>query len=621
MPTIDVRPFDFDSLKTQMFTDDNGILTFRGRDFLQDLWRRTGGVQNGLISNQNITEDGTTITINSGATFNIAGTFQLGGIAVTATANEINFNDGAIAGTTVANTTIVAGPTKNIDVLTIDTTFNIDGSWFLGGTEVLTSAEVLNTFVNISDSPTDGVILIGNDSTGEYVTNSVDGNDGITIAEGPGTLGIAADINTTNLQFTAAEINTIQDIDTTASPTFAAMTINPGDITMTAFGNLELARETLLNSSTGVFDYDGMTINALDDQQVDVGAGVGQIVDNFTTPDAPTHTEVSWAAETVAISDLTEGAITWIYVDSNGDIQQQNTEPTALQVRQNIFLSQAIVRIFSPSPAAVFGVQDFPYVATSPSSQVDDLYDGFGTINLSCTISNGGTDLTLDFSGGDLLARGRNFVGTATNRATPNTVTLASANPASFIYSTDDPAVSGAFVTDVDPLNYDVSGVVTAIPGSNNRATAQRVNVFPNGVIGIQYGQQFYGNLTDAVQGIATDPYTANPTFAEGGAILLAFLCVRKGATDLSLDTDARFVPAGKLGESATAGGGQSTTTLQQAYNNSLTGTTITAATQGPFDIQGGTGTDTDDAFTVSNNAGTTTFAVQAGGVVDTGTW
>jgi hypothetical protein len=50
MPTIDVRPFDFDSLKTQMFTDDNGVLTFRGRDFLQDLWRRTGGVQNGLRS-------------------------------------------------------------------------------------------------------------------------------------------------------------------------------------------------------------------------------------------------------------------------------------------------------------------------------------------------------------------------------------------------------------------------------------------------------------------------------------------------------------------------------------------------------------------------------------------
>jgi hypothetical protein len=57
--------------------------------------------------------------------------------------------------------------------------------------------------------------------------NYVDSNTSLTAGDGIDitALVISADINTTNLQFTAGEINTIQDIDTTASPTFANVTI------------------------------------------------------------------------------------------------------------------------------------------------------------------------------------------------------------------------------------------------------------------------------------------------------------------------------------------------------------------------------------------------------------
>ncbi|MHC4316262.1 MAG: hypothetical protein ACYSW3_27785 [Planctomycetota bacterium] len=58
----------------------------------------------------------------------------------------------------------------------------------------------------------------------EFVSDSgFNYGDGITFDDGTNT--ISADINTTNMQFTAAQINTIQDINASASPTFETMTL------------------------------------------------------------------------------------------------------------------------------------------------------------------------------------------------------------------------------------------------------------------------------------------------------------------------------------------------------------------------------------------------------------
>ena len=55
------------------------------------------------------------------------------------------------------------------------------------------------------------------------ISNELIYGDGISFDDGTNT--ISADINTTNMQFTASQINTIQDIDITASPTFETMTL------------------------------------------------------------------------------------------------------------------------------------------------------------------------------------------------------------------------------------------------------------------------------------------------------------------------------------------------------------------------------------------------------------
>ena len=71
---------------------------------------------------------GNTLTTNSGSTMNIAGTFQIGGSAMTSTAAELNILDGATVtvtelnalGTIVTRETVNEAPTGSLAVFTID---------------------------------------------------------------------------------------------------------------------------------------------------------------------------------------------------------------------------------------------------------------------------------------------------------------------------------------------------------------------------------------------------------------------------------------------------------------------------------------------------------------------
>jgi len=68
------------------------------------------------------------------------------------------------------------------------------------------------------------VAIAFQDFIDQIIDNNINYGNGVTFDENTNTL--SADINTTNLQFTATQINTIQNIDITASPTFETMTLN-----------------------------------------------------------------------------------------------------------------------------------------------------------------------------------------------------------------------------------------------------------------------------------------------------------------------------------------------------------------------------------------------------------
>lgn len=384
----------------------------------------------------------------------------------------------------------------------------------------------------------------------------------------------------------------------------------PGEMILfaTTTKEIDVGATTLENTSTGLFKFDSLTIGT-PTTDVDIGAGAGHVLNSHTDPDNPTYTHVEWSAQPLTISNLVDGTITWVYMDSDSNPQQQTTSPTPKEVRENIFLGFLIV-----FGGAIVNIANAGYVAANPAAQLAGLFDAIGTINLSISISNGGVDLSLASSGGVLVARGINFDGTEDGRANPNDNTIAAANPERYRYATQSVA-SGVFVTVVDPANYDVGGTITPIPGSNNRATNQRVWMTPDGVLGIQYGTVFYNSVTDAISGSTTEEFINHSNIAESNAVLVTTMSIRKGATNLSLPADVRFLPGSKFGEAAVGGSGQSVTSLQQAYNNSTDGTVLTDTTRTAVKLQRGTALDTDDVLEILNGAGTQTLGVDGNGV------
>jgi hypothetical protein len=167
-----------------------------------------------------------------------------------------------------------------------------------------------------------------------------------------------------------------------------------------------------------------------------------------------------------------------------------------------------------------------------------------------------------------------------------------------------------------------VGGTITAIGGSNNQATNMRVYLFPSGNVRIAYGQTVYSTLTAAEAGIATESFVINPQVT-GNGTLIGVLSVTKGCTDLSNTSTANFSPVSKFGEAlAGATGGASTTTLQQAYDNSSANPEIlTDATRGAVTLRRGSAADTDDVLEIQSNAGTKNFAVTGQGNVTAGTY
>lgn len=361
--------------------------------------------------------------------------------------------------------------------------------------------------------------------------------------------------------------------------------------------------------SSGLISGGVVSINA-DTTKFDISAGTGQVIDNWTTPTAPTVIDVSWSAFTaVTTTYLATNSESWVGIDSTGAVVQYSADFTAEQRRDTIPLA----KLAHNGNTIINNVVSQASVAASPLDQFRDLVTFCKFINNGVTPSANGANLSINISAGFLFSLGGNAF---TSFKNPNIVTIASSSPKTFQYRTQT-GVSSANTTSIDPANYDLAGTITAIAGSSNQATNQRIYQLPNGNVRIQYGQNVYSSLSAAVAGIATGSYVPY-TNLTNSAILIGVLSVTKGCTALNNSSTAIFTPASKFGEVSASGGGTSTTTLQQAYDNSSTPELVTDSTRGALTVRRGSAADTDNVFEGKNNASTTTFSVDGNGKITT---
>lgn len=369
--------------------------------------------------------------------------------------------------------------------------------------------------------------------------------------------------------------------------------------------------------SSGVYEYTGMTQGT--GATINVAYARGWIVRNtYGYSTLPDVTNVYYTGGTnIPLTYLNSADATYILINSGSTLYQQTTFPTPQQRRENILLGKVV----HPNRSTITSINQTVDFDVSPMSAIRDLWTPLKLINQGVVVSANGVNMSINSSAGTLWGNG---IGWTTNQQNPDSISMSGQSPVTFQYRTQLGVLTGGTVatgntTTINPAYYDLNGVVTAVGGGSNSSTNQRIYMFPTGLIRIQLGQQVYGSLSAAVAGAQTEQFVEYGNNRDNG-ILIGILSINKDASvgngGLVNTSYAVFNFVSKFGEVLGGTGGISTTTLQQAYDNSSTPEIVINATLDGLSIKNGTGNPdgTTNLLEGINAAGTTTSFIRADG-------
>lgn len=399
-----------------------------------------------------------------------------------------------------------------------------------------------------------------------------------------------------------------------SGPTFDNVKTNTLEVVddVTVQGNITVGQGTglefdLIQSlyrarSTGIAEPTTLAANAGDNTKFDLGQVVGQIVDTNTGSYYPLDIPPNIAVTPI----VPTSGISYIFIDETGTLQQQTSPLTAPQKRLNLFIG----RVVTNASSVVSQVVIEPVITENAAMNLYDLTSSIGIVNINGgnRITPNGANLSLDKSAGKIFDTGANYT---TDRQDPNRVSIPDCTVCGFFLNIRS-GINATTVTTINPSKYDNAGVLTTIPNPTSRATNQKIFVFPSGNLVVQYGQQVYSSLANAVAGIANENFVPNPAF--DGGVLIATLSVIKGATDLSDTSQARFTTASIFGGSGASAAGS--TSLQQSYLNSIDGNITLDSTRTSFELRDALSPIGSPLFEiVSNDQLTNYFSVDIDGI------
>lgn len=300
-------------------------------------------------------------------------------------------------------------------------------------------------------------------------------------------------------------------------------------------GNLQGALENvdlaLLNArTTGIRTGGDLTINGTNSNQFDISPVSGQILDN-SDPDNPLFYEVDYSAKTgLSAPD----GINYIYYDISGDVVNLTQSiPTYQDRKTRLYIGRAVYR----SGVLAGLTQDKDYIQQL-GIQLRALADAIGQIQLSgIRISANGANLLMNLSAGVLFDFGVN------GQDNPHEINITQKTGLTFQYVTQNSVIT-VDRTALDPANYDVNGVVTAM--DNNKFQIQDVYVFASQNVRVAYGQNQYNSLTDAFNALNTRQFVPNPGLSLG--LRVASIIIKKGSTSLQNTSDTLIYPRNKFG-------------------------------------------------------------------------
>ena len=360
-------------------------------------------------------------------------------------------------------------------------------------------------------------------------------------------------------------------------------------------------RETVI---TGILTSSAMTIASA--TELDIPAGEGVIVDSTTNPENITRTRVNWAADaTFLVSQPNAIGSQFIYIDSTGTIQQQSTDLTNQERRDNIFLG--VVEYESGSLGTVLNE---PQIVQSTGNTLADFINYIPT---SAKIE-GAFIQPVDAQLSCYRDSGRYFgigINHYSDSKDPNVLSLPaignSSTPLTYDVLLSNETIDSTG-TSIFPKERDIAGVPTSLTGK--RATIHYLFAYGTSKTFVQMGQNEYNDALAA--SAAADLDAQNFDFVDGleDAILLAQIVIGNDASDFSDPTKAQIINRRHGG---TSSGGS--TTRHDSIQLLLPDGAEDTYPVGAGEIDSGT----IDRILVVTNSGTIDFTVNIGGVNVTG--
>lgn len=366
-------------------------------------------------------------------------------------------------------------------------------------------------------------------------------------------ISIVADLADFQAQLDAldlAKVNRSGDTMTGSLIIAGSADLTVGGTTTTSYagitGDITEFASTVLG--TGVISGGVFSVNAGDPTKLDISAMIGYIVDYDSsapiTATNPSLIKITLAAQVaLALTGPPAQTTTWWMVDSAATIIQQAPRPTATQRRTHIVLGA------TAQFGGVIAVdQTLPVILSQLPNQLVDLLDGLGPYSTSGNvISANGVNLTINKTAGTMFVRAFSQVPTYQD---PHSVTLPAQTPVTCRRATAT-AVLAPLQTLIDVANYDPGGLGVIAPVGGGAFTSTNFRLWGFGTnlttdnMAVQYGQNTYSSLANAVAGIGSGNYIPNPLFVDG--TLLGWLSVIRTAADLSNVTQATFTKAPKF--------------------------------------------------------------------------
>jgi hypothetical protein len=387
--------------------------------------------------------------------------------------------------------------------------------------------------------------------------------------------------STSNFPFSARtnQIGFVTSTGTTNGQIYVSINNEDENLTLT-----DIERNILEGNviSTGTYEFTGITTYST--TTINVAPMRGWLVRNtYSYATLPDVLNLYYTGGTnISLPNIGTADSTYLLVNSGATLYQQTTFPTPQERRENIYLG----KVNHPNRSTISSINNTVDFDVSPMSALRDLWTPLKLINQGILVSANGANLNINTSAGTLWGNG---IGWITSQLNPDSISISGTSPTTFQYRVQ---TGGTFsnTTTIDVSHYDLNGVVTAVGGGAGSSTNQRVYLFPTGLVRIQYGQTVYGTLAAAVAGVQTESFVEYPNNRDN-AILIGVISVNKNATLLNNTGQAVFTLVSKFGELLGGTGGLSTTTLQQAYDNSTTPEIVTNSTLGALSIKNGAGT------------------------------